>query len=223
MSPSMNNKYWVLLAGVLVIIVLLIIVSGSAPAVPMRNAGQGAGYGQGQGYDQAQSQGTGTGPGAGGYYPTLLSRTDTTPLTDTETAYILFMREEEQLAHDAYSRWAGRYTIPVFSNIADSETMHIYEVQLLIDRYGLQGERIGNASAGFSNPVIQSLYTSLAAQGDASLKGALEAGLAIEEHDIADLDLALANTTRSDIIQVYSNLRNGSLNHKSAFLRQLGR
>jgi len=223
----MNNKYWVLLAGVLVIIVLLIIVSGSAPAVPMWNAGQGtgqrAGYGQGQGYDQAPSQGTGTGPGAGGYYPTLLSRTDTTPLTDTETAYILFMREEEQLAHDAYSRWAGRYTIPVFSNIADSETMHIYEVQLLIDRYGLQGERIGNASAGFSNPVIQSLYTSLAAQGDASLKGALEAGLAIEEHDIADLDLALANTTRSDIIQVYSNLRNGSLNHKSAFLRQLGR
>jgi len=133
------------------------------------------------------------------------------------------MREEEQLAHDAYARWAGTYPLPVFSNIAGSETTHFGEVQLLIDRYGLQSHRIGNASSGYSDPAIQSLYLTVAAQGDASQTGALEAGLAIEEHDIADLDMALANTTRADIIQVYSNLRRGSENHKSAFLRQLGR
>ena len=49
------------------------------------------------------------------------------------------------------------------------------------------------------------------------------AGLTVEERDIADLDHALAGTTRSDILQVYSNLRQGSENHKTAFLRQLGR
>ena len=54
------------------------------------------------------------------------------------------------------------------------------------------------------------------------LTGALEAGLAVEERDIADLDHALANTTRADIVQVYSSLRQGSENHKSAFLRQPG-
>ena len=113
------------------------------------------------------------------------------------------MREEEQLAHDLYARWAGMYGIPVFSNIASSETTHYSEVQLLIDRYGLTDHRIGNASAGYSDPVIQSLHTTLAAQGDASLTGALEAGLAVEERDIADLDHALANTTRADIVQVY--------------------
>ena len=127
------------------------------------------------------------------------------------------------MAHDLYARWAGRYTIPVFSNIAKSETMHVYEVQLLIDRYGLSANRIGNASSGYADPVIQSLHDSLAVQGDASLNGALEAGLAVEERDIADLDLALANTTRADIIQVYFSLRQGSVNHRSAFLRQLGR
>jgi hypothetical protein len=153
----------------------------------------------------------------------LLPRTDTTPLSDRETAWILFMREEEQLAHDAYTRWAGNYPVPVFSTIASSETMHMSEVQLLIDRYGLTSHRIGNASAGYTDPVIQSLYTTLTAQGDTSQTAALEAGLAIEERDIADLDMALANTTRADIIQVYSNLRRGSENHKSAFLRQLGR
>ena len=130
------------------------------------------------------------------------------------------MREEEQLAHDLYTRWYGRYSIPVFSNIAASETMHVNEVQPLIDRYGLQGNRIGNASTGYHNATIQSLYNSLAAQGDASLTAALEASLAVEERDIADLDHALAGTTRADIIQVYSNLRRGSENHKSAFLRQ---
>ncbi|HSQ93525.1 MAG TPA: DUF2202 domain-containing protein, partial [Methanoregula sp.] len=167
----------------------------------------------------AAGSGTGTGEG----YPVLLPQTDTTLLSDRETAWVLFMREEEQLAHDAYTRWAANYPVPVFSTIAASETMHIGEVQLLIDRYGLTSHRIGNASAGYSDPVIQSLYTTLTAQGDTTQTAALEAGLAIEERDIADLDMALANTTRADIIQVYSNLRRGSENHKSAFLRQLGR
>jgi hypothetical protein len=131
--------------------------------------------------------------------------------------------EEEQLAHDLYTRWAGMYTVPVFSNIASSETMHVNEVQLLIDRYNLQDNPIGNATAGYHNATIQSLYNALSAKGDANLTGALEAGLAVEERNIADLDHALADTKRADIVQVYSNLRQGSENHKSAFLRQLGR
>jgi hypothetical protein len=220
---NMETKHWGILAGVLVLIILLVIVFGTGPAVPVQNAGTGAGYGPGQGYGPAQSAGTAAGTGAGGAYPTLLPMTDITPITSSETAYILFMREEEQMAHDLYARWAGMYAIPIFSNIADSETMHAYEVQLLIDRYGLTELRIGDASIGYTDPVIQSLHDTLAAQGDASLNGALEAGLAVEERDIADLDMAIANTTRPDIIQVYSNLRQGSENHRSAFLRQLGR
>jgi hypothetical protein len=157
------------------------------------------------------------------YTPVLLPVSDPSPLSEAEAGDILFMREEEQLAHDLYSRWYGMYAVPVFSNIAASETQHINEVQLLVERYGLPGEQIGNATTGYQNPAIRSLYTSLAARGDTSLTGAFEAGLAVEDQDIADLDRALSNTTRADIIQVYSNLRQGSENHRSAFLRQLGR
>jgi hypothetical protein len=92
-----------------------------------------------------------------------------------------------------------------------------------MDRYGLADNRIGNASVGYRNSTIQSLYNTLSQQGDTSLTGAFEAGLAVEERDIADLDRALADTTRADIIQVYSNLKQGSDNHRNAFLRQLGR
>ena len=218
MNSFMENKTWLLIGGIVLVIILLAAGLMANPSTPVQGGGQG-GYGQGPGPGPGQGAGMGTGDGI----PVLLPQSDITPLTNTETAWILFMREEEQLAHDAYSRWAEKYPVPVFSTIAGSETIHVAEVQMLMDRYGLADHRIGNASAGYSDPLIQSLYTTFAAQGDVSQTAALEAGLAIEERDIADLDLALANTTRADIIQVYSSLRRGSENHKSAFLRQLGR
>lgn len=215
----MENKHWWIIGIVALILILLVIVVGTNPPVLVQGAGPQTGNAQGLGYGQAQPYGPGTGVAS----LTLLARTDMTPLTGTEIADILFMREEEQLAFDAYTRWAGKYPVPVFSNIADSERTHYSEVQLLIGRYDLSGHRIGNASSGYTSPVIQSLYDTLSMQGDTSQTAAFEAGLAIEERDIADLDRTAANTTRADILQVYANLRQGSVNHKSAFLRQLGR
>lgn len=217
----MERSKLLLIGGTAVVIIIIIAVLVTSMGSTAQSTKPGYGQGQQNGLGKAQGQGYGTGPGEN--IPVLQPLPDSAPLTTTESGDILFMREEEQLAHDLYTRWYGMYSIPVFSNIAASETMHVNEVQLLIDRYGLQGNQIGNASTGYHNATIQSLYNSLAPQGDASLTGALEASLAVEERDIADLDHALAGTTRADIIQVYSNLRRGSENHKSAFLRQLGR
>lgn len=215
----MERSRLFLISGIVVVVIMIIafFVTGIGSSVQSTRPG----YGQGQQSGQGQGQGYGASPGVDS--PVLLPITDTSSLTVAERDDILFLREEEQMAHDLYIRWAGMYPVPVFSNIAASETRHISEVQLLIDRYGLQGNPIGNASTGYHNTTIQSLYTILAAQGDASLTGAFEAGLAVEERDIADLDHALATTNRADIIQVWSSLRQGSENHKSAFLRQLGR
>ena len=217
----MEKSKLLLIGGAAIVVIVIIAVLVTGTGSPAQSTRPGYGQGQQNGFGQAQGSGYGTGPGEN--IPVLQPLPDSTPLTKTEASDILFMREEEQLAHDLYIRWAGMYSIPVFSNIAASETMHVNEVQLLIDRYGLQGNQIGNASTGYHNATIQSLYNSLAAQGDANLTSALEASLAVEERDIADLDHALAGTTRADITQVYSNLRRGSENHKSAFLRQLGR
>jgi hypothetical protein len=215
MNSPMTRPQFFMLMGIVVTIVLLIIVFGTEPVVPAGGNGPGAGYGP------APGQGQGGGSGTGAPYPTLLPRTDDSPLTETEARYISYMLEEEQLAHDLYARWAEKYTIPVFSNIAESETMHVYEVRLLAERYGLQDYPAGNATTGYSEPVIRSLYDSLEAQGDVSQIAALAAGLAIEERDIADLDMAIANTTRADVIQVWTSLRQGSQNHRSAILQLL--
>ncbi len=223
----MERSKLFLIGGVIVVVIVFMVffLNGMSSSAPGSRPGFGqerpAGPGQGQAPGSGQGPASGTGPGANA--PVLLPMTDTDTLTAAEAGDLLFMREEEQMAHDLYLRWAGMYTVPVFSNIAASETMHIAEVQLLIDRYGLQDTQIGNASVGNYNATIQSLYITLAHRGDASINGAFEAGLAVEERDIADLDHALADTKRADIIQVWSNLRQGSVNHRNAFLRQLGR
>jgi hypothetical protein len=142
-------------------------------------------------------------------------------LTETEIEGLLFMREEEQMAYDLYTRWSDMYSLPIFGNIAQAEETHASEVQFLIDRYQISTENIGNLSAGFGDPTIQALSTSLTEQGNLSLTDALKAGVMIEEQDISDLDKALANTTREDLKVVYGNLRSGSENHLSAFNKQL--
>jgi hypothetical protein len=222
-----TRTLWILSSVIVIVAVLAAgCATGPLSGNPGAGPGQGSGAGQGNGPAQAGGQGAGTGQaaglGAGGVSPSLLPQADASPLSATETADILFLREEEQLAHDLYTRWAAQYAVPVFSTIAGSETTHYTEVQLLIDRYGIPG-RVGNASAGYTEPAIQALYDDLGPKGDASLAGAFEGGLAVEERDIADIDRMAANTTRTDIAQVYANLRQGSENHRSAFLRQLGR
>jgi len=139
----------------------------------------------------AGGNGYGPGPGFGsGGYAALAAGSTASPLSENETADILFMREEEQMAYDLYARWGTNYSQPIFKNIARSESVHISRVQALIDRYYPGTYRIGNASAGYTDARIQQMYDTLGPVGDASLHNALESGLVVEDRDIEDLDRA---------------------------------
>jgi hypothetical protein len=46
-------------------------------------------------------------------------------LNDTETAHLVFMREEEKLARDTYITLNQTWGLRVFSNIASSEQTHM--------------------------------------------------------------------------------------------------
>ena len=58
-------------------------------------------------------------------------------------------------------------------------------------------------------------------KGLRSIVDALEVGITIEETDIADLDNYMGLTVKKDIIQVFVNLKEGSINHFDAFDRNL--
>ena len=138
-------------------------------------------------------------------------------------AELLYLIEEEKLAHDVYQAMYAKYGTRIFSNITASEATHQQAVLSLLQKRGLADPRLG--AGEFRNPELQALYNQLIAQGDTSYRGALEAGKAIEVMDITDLEATLAQVSPadSDVIRVMQNLLQGSRNHLAAFERQLSR
>jgi hypothetical protein len=179
-----------------------------APAADL-SAGQGNGYGNGNGNSNIVTGQAGNGSG------TSVLDIPASDLSPEEAAALLFMREEEKLARDVYNALHAIWGQPTFTNIASSEQMHMDEIKLLLDRYGLADPAL--APGSFTDPDLQVLYDQLVAQGSVSLANALKVGAAIEEIDILDLQERLAQTDNADLQQAFNNLMNGSYNHLNAF------
>ena len=144
-------------------------------------------------------------------------------LTAAEAEGLIYMREEEKLARDVYLALYEQWGMPVFQNIAGSEQAHMDSVLMLLDQYELADPAAGKGAGEFTNPLFQSLYEQLAAQGGLSQADALKVGATIEELDIVDLEERLAQTGNEYILRVYTNLLAGSENHLRAFVSNLER
>ncbi len=146
-------------------------------------------------------------------------------LSAAEEEALVFMREEEKLAHDVYLFLFDQWGLPLFQNIAASEQNHTDSIAALMEKYDLDDPASTTAGV-FNHPDLQALYDQLTAQGSQSLADALKVGGIIEEVDILDLQTRLAEIDNADIQQVFTNLLNGSYNHLRAFtstlLRQAG-
>ena len=144
------------------------------------------------------------------------------PLTAADAAGLRYMSQEEKLAHDVYTVSAKQYDLRAFANIARSESRHMAAVERLMGIYSVPDPIAGAAPGTFSDPAFAQLYASLTAQGAQSLAGALQAGVTIEQRDIADLEARIAATDRADLKAVYGNLLRASNNHLRAFQKLLG-
>ena len=142
-------------------------------------------------------------------------------LTEAEEEHILYMREEEKLARDVYLTMYELWGAEIFANISDSEQRHMDAIKNLITRYGLVYPVVDDAVGMFTNQDFEILYDELVADGSVSLEEALKVGVRIEELDIADLKLALQDTSMRTVKRVFQNLLNGSYNHLSAFERNI--
>jgi hypothetical protein len=132
---------------------------------------------------------------------------------------LIFMREEEKLAHDVYITLGNLWGSNVFTNISQAEATHTAAVGTLLTRYGIEDPTKTDEVGVFTNPIFTKLYSDLVATGSQSLIDALTVGAIIEDLDIRDLQ-RLASTT-PDIAVVYDALELGSRNHLRAFYRQL--
>ena len=141
-------------------------------------------------------------------------------LTELEVNNLTFMREEEKLAHDVYLYLYEMWGINIFNNIARAEQTHMDSVKVILDTYNIDDPVISEQGS-FLVPDLQTLYDGLIEQGSASLVDALSVGVLIEEVDIQDLYQAINETSNPDIIEMYTNLLNGSYKHLNAFVSQL--
>ncbi len=143
-------------------------------------------------------------------------------LSAAEENSLLFMWEEERLAHDVYIYLFEKWNLPVFQNISNSEATHVESVGLLLDRYGLNRPSDADALGVYADTALQSLYYTLTLSGAQSIEAALKVGAAVEEIDILDLNRLMKEVVdNQDITWVYTNLRSASGNHLRAFVQNM--
>ena len=214
------------------------VVAAALFASPVLAAGQGGGNGVGPGVgprqQNAQPAGTCDGTGAGMGTPGSqngrgagmgagvnadLTNVASGTLTDLQKSTVAALAEEEALAHDLYVAFAGKYSTPVFTRIANAETQHLAELRILLDRYAVTDPTVGHVVGTFANAAAQKQYDELLAQGSAGLTDAYAVARTVESADIADLTAAKAEVTAPDALQVYTNLLTASQRHLVAVSR----
>jgi len=141
-------------------------------------------------------------------------------LTELEFEGLVFIREEEKLAHDVYVYLFNLYDNQVFSNISRSEKSHMDLILSLLVKYKLEDPAL-LGEGEFVNVELQQLYNDLITKGSNSEVDALLVGATIEDLDIRDIEMYKTDLTTSDIIQSYDKLLCGSRNHLRAFTTQL--
>lgn len=140
--------------------------------------------------------------------------------TDSTEDLLLYLIEEEKLAHDVYTVMYQKYGAKVFGNILNSESTHQGRVLTLLQARGIADPRSTEVGV-FKNQELQTLYNQLINQGNQSEVEAYKVGVIIEEKDIADISAQLATATDQDVIDTLEALRSGSESHLRAFNRQL--
>lgn len=142
-------------------------------------------------------------------------------LSADEVSALVFMREEEKLAHDIYVKMYEKWGTKIFNNISNSEQRHMDALLCLLNKYDLDDPAEGNGIGEFTNTDLQAVYNSLLNQGSTSLKAALRVGATIEDLDIKDLLDRTALMDNKDIVAVFGELTKASRNHMRAFHRNL--
>ncbi|WP_163323420.1 DUF2202 domain-containing protein [Draconibacterium mangrovi] len=144
------------------------------------------------------------------------------PLTETDSLGLIFMREEEKLARDAYLELYSKYEHQVFNNISQSEQTHTNAILNLLEYYDLDDPFIDEIGE-FEDQSLATLFEELMILGAINLDSALVVGALIEETDIEDIAILVKASSVENIIQVYENLLSGSENHLRAFVHDLNK
>ena len=149
-----------------------------------------------------------------------IDNNNVTSLNSTDANGLIFMREEEKLARDAYLYMHQEWGLQIFKSISSSEQSHMDLLLYRVEQYKLT-DNVSQDTGVFNNTDLQSLYNQLIAQGKDSLVASLIVGATIEEVDIVDLEKYIDATSNKDLKCTYDVLLIGSRNHLRAFVKNM--
>ena len=146
-----------------------------------------------------------------------------TTFTEAEKESVLLMLEEEKLARDVYLAFGDKWGNKVLLNNEDAKEIQLEDVKQISNenKLNIPATVEKDIKGKFENPDLQKLYDEMVKVGSKSLIEALKIGAKIEELDIKDLSEAIANTNKSNLIRLYTQLHMASENHLRAFVRNL--
>ena len=149
---------------------------------------------------------------------------DKVVMTDEQKDELFFIYQEEKVARDVYITLGKLYPDEnTFASIQLSEQRHIDAARELCEKYNVSIEGVDEDSVGnFVLPVLQELYDTCVSEGQKSLLDALKVGELIEITDIDDLEHASVGMP-ADVVNVFENLKEGSLSHLDAFTAAIAR
>ena len=149
----------------------------------------------------------------------LPAQAATPTVSATVKAQLLYLVEEEKLAHDVYAALDAVSISPKFKNISGAEQTHMDYISALLVTYGIKNPTIGKKPGEFTNKSLSALYKTLVTKGKKSSIDALQVGILIEEKDLADLATLSKSITQTDIKTAVAFLKKGSENQLRAFKR----
>ena len=173
-----------------------------------------------------------------------VSITDDGLLNNSELTHLIFMREEEKLARDVYTKLGSMYPDSViFGNIDDSEQRHTTAVKNMIEKYGYEdpntNDNIGVYTGEDYGWYFTEKYNLLVERASISELEALYVGAFIEELDMMDIkqcpqvivdadnginevnECGRVSTDNSDIANLYDSLLEGSDSHLEGYVNNI--
>ena len=138
-------------------------------------------------------------------------------LSDSEVESLLYMIEEEKMAHDIYVELYEQTGLIEFDKISESEQHHYDKLVSFAEKLDIDISSLSVEAGVFENDEIQTLYDTLMLEASLSTEAAIGVAISIEEADIADLGATIEMTETVILGQVYSHLLDSSMNHLSAF------
>jgi hypothetical protein len=151
----------------------------------------------------------------------ILAARSQTVISDKDKSSLIYFREEQKLAADAFASYFEIWENKLFFNAEVNEKGHIKKVISLLEYYEIEDPAGDNEKGKFINDSIKNEYFNIVSFGRQSLIHAYLGSAELAEKDIFETGNAISETDNEKIIEVYKALKGSSEKYLKIFIGKL--